>query len=495
MTINSASSRTTIEARLRSKATSTIAATLLGLLCLLPVIGQADDSNLPDIGSSQSSLLTLAHQQKVAEQVLRNLRQQGLLINDPELSEYIQNLGQRLSSHLESTEPYHFYLLKDSQINAFALPAGYIVINAGLFLTTRSEDELASVLGHEIAHVSQKHYLRGGEMAQKQSVMLAAALIAAIAVGRQDSNAGSALLMGGMANNMANSLVFSREREQEADRLGIDLLTKSGFNAEAMPSFFERMQEANRYNNDNLPEFLRTHPVTLNRISEAKDRAARLPDNHHKSSQDYALMWHKLAALLGVTPGTHYVPPPNLHPGTDAYSQALTNLSQDHYAKALQAIKQAIKAAPDQPLMQTAEARIYEAMNKPRLAVTIYHHLYEVFPSQASITLGYGQALMNAKQARTAKSVLRQTLNDGSEKLPQLYRLLADSEQQLGNLAASHRYLSEYYFEIGNPVAAKTQLEIALKQKDLSFYEKEEYQARLNQMLEHLQLLSQMPDS
>jgi predicted Zn-dependent protease len=471
-------------------------ATGLGLaMALYPPLLPAADRGLPDIGSADGSLVTQAHERKVAEQVMRNLRQQGLLLDDPELNEYIQSLGHRLSSHLDSADgSYNFFILKDMQVNAFALPAGYIVVHAGLFLTTQSEDELASVVAHEIAHVSQKHYSRSFEVSKQQNVILAAAIIAALAVGREDSNASSALIMGGMANTLANSLAFSREHEQEADRLGLELLARSGFNADAMPSFFSRMQQATRYNTSDAPEYLRTHPVTLNRISDSRERASNLPHNHHKSSQEYALMWHKLAMLAGDNANLQYSPPPALHAGTKAYAHALSLTRTGNYPQALKAIKQAIAEAPNQPLMKTAEARIFRLSGKPKKVVDIYKQLYALYPSQGSIALGYGQALLDNQQAREAKQVLRKALGDSTIHLPQLYRLLADTEMKLGRMAASHRYLSDYYFDIGNPYAATTQIEIALKQKPLSFYEKEELEARLGELQDHLQLLSKMPE-
>ena len=326
-------------------------------------------------------------------------------------------------------------------------------------------------------------------------MIMAAAIIAALAVGRQDSSASSALIMGGMANSIATSLAFSREHEQEADRLGIELLAKSGFNADAMPLFFERMQQATRYNSGDVPEYLRTHPVTLNRISDAKERASKLKANHHKSSQEYALMWHKLAMLAGDKTMLQYHAPPVIHAGTQAYANALSLSQAGKTPQALQAIEKAIQQAPNQPLMKTEQARLYLLSNQTQRAVTVYKQLYSLYPSQASIALGYGHALLDNKQPETAKQVLRKALDDSTIHLPQLYRLLADTEMQLGNQAASHRYLSEYYFNLGNPYAATRQIEIALEQKNLSFYDKEELEARLNELHEHLQLLSKLPES
>jgi predicted Zn-dependent protease len=470
-----------------------IALGMVLLLTLIPIGRLAAEQALPDIGSSDTSLITQAHERKVAEQVMRNLRQADLILDDPELNEYIQSLGHRLSAHSDwQGGEFNFFIIKDMEVNAFALPAGYIGVHAGLFLTTQSEDELASVLAHEIAHISQRHYSRSYEISKQQDVILAAAIIAALAVGRTDSTASSALLLGGMAHSMQSSLAFSREHEQEADRLGIELLAKSGFDPNAMPRFFERMQQATRYNTGNAPEYLLTHPVTLNRISDAKYRASQLKEKHHKPSEDYTLMWHKLATLAGDKTLLQYQLPPS-RPGSEAYAKALSLSQEGKYPQALAEIKKAMHQAPNQPLIKTAAAEFYRLSQQPAQAIALYRELYALYPSQASITLGYGRALLENKQADKAKQILRKAVGDSTIHLPQLYRLLADTEMQLGNTAASHRYMSEYYFDIGNPYAAARQIEIALEQKDLNFYEKEELEARLTELHEHLQMLAKLP--
>ena len=259
-----------------------------------------------------------------------------------------------------------------------------------------------------------------------------------------------------------------------------------------MPRFFERMQKATRYNEGNAPEYLRTHPVTLNRISDAKYRASKFSGKHNKPNGDYTLMWHKLAVLSGDKTDLKFqAPPPS--PGTEEYAKALSLSQAGKYPQALAAIKQAMQKAPNQILIKTAAAEIYRLSQQPDQAIAIYRELYSLYPSQASITLGYGRALLENKQADKAKQILRKALGDSSIQLPQLYRLLADTEMQLGNTAASHRYMSEYYFDTGNPYAASRQIEIALEQKDLSFYQKEELEARLAELHEHLQLLAKLP--
>ncbi|MBD3671696.1 MAG: M48 family metallopeptidase [Gammaproteobacteria bacterium] len=449
-------------------------------------------TELPDLGQSDTSLVTRAHERKIAEQVMRNLRHADLILDDPELSEYIQSLGHRISRNSEwQGDGFHFFIIKDMEVNAFALPAGYIGIHIGLFLTSRTEDELASVLAHEIAHITQRHYSRGYEFSKQQNALLAAAVIAALAIGSQDSNASAALLMGGMANSLASQLSFSRGNEREADWLGIDLLTKSGYNPRAMASFFERLQQANRYNESAAPEYLRTHPVTTNRISDARSRAQDLEGGSPEPGYDYELMWHKLAALSDVDKGRYQGPEKKAL--TQEYSQALEAFAKGRYQTAMTHVEEGLARRANQPSLLLLKARIAGKNQRPDKAIEIYEELHALYPSQISIHLAHAELLLQHNRADEAKHTLRQASRRHAPDHPQILRLLADSEMKLGNRSASHRYLADYYFNIGNPHAALRQVEIALQETNPGFYEKEELEARYQMLQQHIQLLAQLP--
>jgi predicted Zn-dependent protease len=254
-------------------------------LTLVPMRAPAqDDARLPDIGSSAGELLTPAKQAEYGAMMLRELRNYGYLLEDPLLDDWLQGMGNRLGSSSDRPEqPYTFFMLKDRQINAFATLGGYIGMNAGLVLTAQREDEVAAVLAHEVAHVTQQHVLRGVERAQRDQIpillgMLAAIVAAQAAGGSSSGDASQAAIASAMALIQQNQIDYTRSNESEADRLGIRTLSRSGYDVDAMADFFERMSFAMRGNAGGytVPDYLKTHPVNTTRISEAKQRADQL---------------------------------------------------------------------------------------------------------------------------------------------------------------------------------------------------------------------------
>ncbi|EJP77930.1 M48 family metalloprotease [Stenotrophomonas maltophilia] len=257
-------------------------AVTLALALAMP-LAQAQEK-LPDIGSSAGELLTPARQAEYGAMMLRELRNYGYLLDDPLVNDWLQTMGTRLGSNSDQPrQPYTFFVMKDRQINAFATLGGYIGVNAGLVLTAEREDEVAAVLSHEIAHVTQQHVLRGVERAQRDQIpillgMLAAVVAAQASNSTSSGNATMAAISSGMGLMQQRQINYTRSNESEADRLGIRTLSRSGYDVDAMAGFFERMSAAMRGNEGgySVPEFLRTHPVNITRISEAKARAEQM---------------------------------------------------------------------------------------------------------------------------------------------------------------------------------------------------------------------------
>lgn len=267
---------------------SLLTATLLCALSLQTSAQTLDSaapkSSLPDIGSSAESVITPGDEVLYGKAVLRQIRYSGELLDDPLLTDYLQAMGERIARQGERTEqPYTFFFMKSRDINAFATLGGYVGMNAGLFLTATCEDEVAAVLAHEISHVTQRHVLRAYERRSKDTlpIMLAtlgAILVAQSAGGNSSGEATEAAVASGMALMQQRAIDYTRDNEYEADRVGIQTLAKAGYDPLAMADFFARMSRAMRstIGGDEGPEFLRTHPVTTTRISEAKDRAEKV---------------------------------------------------------------------------------------------------------------------------------------------------------------------------------------------------------------------------
>ncbi|WP_082320812.1 M48 family metalloprotease, partial [Xanthomonas vasicola] len=250
-------------------------------------VASAQENRLPDIGSSAGELLTPARQAEYGKMMLAELRNYDYVLDDPLITDWLQTMGTRLGANSDQPQqPFTFFMLRDRQINAFATLGGYVAVNAGLVLTAEREDEVAAVLSHEIAHVTQQHVLRGVERAQRDQIpillgMLAAVVAAQQAGGNSKGDATMATITSAMGLMQQRQIDYTRSNESEADRLGIRTLARSGYDVDAMAGFFERMSVAMRANEGgySAPDFLQTHPVTVTRISEAKARAEQMKKN------------------------------------------------------------------------------------------------------------------------------------------------------------------------------------------------------------------------
>ncbi len=256
------------------------------LLCValsaaLPLAVAQDTGTLPDMGSSAGELLTPAQERAYGGMMVRQLRGYGMVLDDPLLEGYIEALGYRLASRSDQPrQAFTFFLMRSRQVNAFATIGGYIGTNAGLILTAEREDEVAAVLAHEIAHVTQRHVLRAVEQAQRDQLPIMLGMLGAILAASQSGSGDGiqAAIAGGMSLMAQRQINYTRSNEHEADRLGIQTLARAGYEPVAMADFFARMERQMRGNTGGaqLPEYLRSHPVTTTRISEAKARAEQI---------------------------------------------------------------------------------------------------------------------------------------------------------------------------------------------------------------------------
>jgi len=262
-------------------------------------LADPDPEDLPDIGSPAQAMLSTEEEYQIGRMIVRGLRDQDQILEDPEVSEYIRSLGTRLSSQAnDGSQRFNFFVVKDNTINAFALPGGFIGVNSGLLLDTKNESELAGVIAHEVAHVTQRHIARSIAEQSKSSLVSTAAMLAAILIGV--AGGGDAAMAGvAAAQSLAiqQKISFTRANETEADRVGIGILARSGFDPQGMPAFFETMSRHAGSSEINIPEMLRTHPVTSTRIAETKERAAQLNVKPDPESVSYAITRERLRVL------------------------------------------------------------------------------------------------------------------------------------------------------------------------------------------------------
>jgi beta-barrel assembly-enhancing protease len=260
------------------------------MLAIASLCAPAQESRLPDIGSSAGTVLGPAEQKEYGEMMLSQLRNYDYILEDPLIDGWLRGLGNRLGAASDNPkQDFTFFMMKDRQVNAFATVGGYVGVNAGLVLVAESEDEVAAVLGHEIAHVTQSHVLRSVERAQRDSIPILLAMLGAIAIAQSGSSSSGDAAMAAMASAQGiaaqRQINYTRGNESEADRLGIRTLVRSGYDPGAMASMFERMQALERSNQggekERTPDYLMSHPVTTTRIAEAKERANQMSRNQY----------------------------------------------------------------------------------------------------------------------------------------------------------------------------------------------------------------------
>ena len=455
----------------------------------------ADVEDLPDLGDESASVFSPQDERKMGEDFMRNAWRNLDIIEDPELNEYIQNLGERLVAHNGSSyKDFHFFIINDPSLNAFAVPGGYIFIHSGLFLTTQNEAELAAVMSHEIAHITQHHIPRMIAQAQRTTLPAMAALIAAIVLaGAHNGQAGEAAFALTQAGLTQNQLNFSRGYEQEADRIGIRTLAASGFDPRAMPAVFERMQAESRLNESNLPDFLRTHPVTSSRIAESRNRAESYPSHPVSDNPDFYLAQAKLKALVKDNPRDIAAAFKNQLANNDAHSDAarygyalaLTRIPDFDLARAQIAILR--QHDPDKVAYAIAQADIELAAHKTDTALALFAAALKRHPQARPLAQRYAQALLENGHTRAAKDLFKTLVRHHPDD-PRLYHSLATAAGDSGSYLEAHRALAEYYYLNGNFDAALEQLRIAKRFSNKSFYIEASLDARTKEIKEQAAL-------
>jgi len=468
---------------------------LLCLLCMLPgFVIATPNLDLPDLGDGGLTTMTPAQEQRTGSTVVRNLRRAGLIVDDPLLTEYLNQMGYSLLAHHDKDNLTHFqfFLVNDPGINAFALPGGYIGVNYGLFRETESESELASVVAHEIAHVTQRHYARAYGSASKSELPVMAAIIAAIVLGSQGSQLGSAALASLAAGQAQSQINFTRQNEYEADRIGISILAEAGYDPEQMASFFEKLDKESRLYGVNIPEFLRTHPVNENRIADARGRARLLPKSKITDSLNFHLMRQRIVALASpdkLRSEKQFQEDLKTKTGNELtatrYGYVLSLMRLEKYAKANQEVAILLKEYPHGIAFLLAKAEIEYSLEQTNASLDTYKYALKLYPDNTPITYDYAGTLLKAKKYQQADLLLNDYLKEPASN-PEFYKYLAETKSALKQDAQSHEALSEYYYQMGQFYQAIDQINLALKSKSADFYTSSRLEARLAYIKEEI---------
>ncbi len=406
-------------------------------------------NEVPDIGSPHSKYLSPQQEAEIGRQMMRQVKESAALITDPEINSYIQSLGNKLVNvtNDDNLPEFTFFIIASDQINAFAAPGGYIGIFLGLINATKSESELASVLAHEIGHITQSHLARRIAENERLSIPRIAAILASILIATQDPQAGSAALLSTNAANIQHQLAYSRQAEKEADNTGLKILVAAGFNPKGMTAFFKTLQDEHALAGKPI-EYLSTHPLTNNRISEIK---SRINNYHHwmgTDSTNYTLIKTKLAINSFPDPEKALQKYKNLvktdNNISNRYGYALALLKSEQFALAEQTILNLIKDDAERVAYLITLGQAQLKQNKFDDCFATYKKALLIYPDNYPLIHHYTVALLYSKSYEDGLKLIQQKI-ELVQKHPSLYKLAADLASHNDNSWLAYEFMGDYY--------------------------------------------------
>ncbi len=457
---------------------------LRALLALALAVQPVAASELPDLGEVSRQYFSDQEEQLLGRTILRDVYADPRYLDDPEIEHYLDQLGYRLVSvSSRNQQQFNFFVVSDPTINAFAMPGGLIGVHTGLLLAAQSESELASVIAHEIAHVTQDHIARMVAAQSQSQWPTLAALALALLASRSNPNVASAAIATTQAYSIQNQLNYSRDYEREADRLGYETLTTAGFDPRGMEGFFSRMQRANRFYDTSAPAYLRTHPLTTERIADMGARSESTPYQQIADSLEFQLVRARLRAFDDSP--------------QDAVRAARAALKDGRYSSAVAARYELVAALGRARQFKDAEAELRPllagkaaspmiaqlagetalAAGQHTLALQRFETGAKTHPEYRPLAHGAIRALL--RDARPAEALARaERLLAPHPNDRRLWRLAAEAHAHLGHRLLSHRAQAEAAALSGNLVAAIEQIGLGLKSGDGSFHEQSAAEAR-----------------
>jgi beta-barrel assembly-enhancing protease len=468
--------------------------TLATLVISLASVAQTERVTLPDMGASADTVISRKEEEEYAKALLRQMRAYEVLNEDPLIAGFFQDMGYRLVANSDRpNRSFSFSVVDLPVVNAFAAPGGVVVLYSGLILAADTESEVAGVLAHEIAHITQQHIERAIESAKSMTIPLLLAMVGLVLAGGGSGEAIQGALMGGTAAAQQAQIYFTRQNEIEADRIGIQTLYEAGYDPRGMGEFFEKLGRITRPMGEGPPEFLRTHPVTVSRIAEADNRAQNLPSPSSPSDgRDFYLIQARIRALGEDQPEKaleYFRFRSERADITEAQQDALDyGISialqrKGDFAEARELLNSLVSRNPHLAFELQIAALDLESGNISA-AVDRLAGLYQNFPGNHAISIAYCDALLRDNRpgsAETASTILREQLMTYPDD-PALYVLYAGASNNAGNTVRAREAIAESYYQRGSTQAAITQLQALVNSEDLDYYERARISARLSEL-------------
>ncbi len=457
---------------------------------------------LPDLGEAAQTDFSPAMERRIGESIMLEIRADPVYLDDPEVISYLNRLGNRLAAQSQdSRQVFEFFVLRDPTLNAFAMPGGFIGVHTGLIMTAASESELASVLAHEISHVTQRHLARLINKAGQGQITSLVGLAIAILAARSSPDLAMGAAMVGQGAAIQNQLNYSRDFEREADRIGLELLERSEFDIRDMSAFFERLQKYSRlYETKNsAPGYLRTHPLTTERLADMGNRIQGRPYKQVPDSLEFQLVRAKLRAQEGsprdaVTEFEARLLDRNFAGGETAtrYGLALALLRDGRLAAAEKEVRQLRHLKAVSSMIETLDARVRLKLGDAAGAATLLQGAQKRFPQERAIAYGLVESLLEARVPDEAiKFAEDDLLSYPSD--PKMHFLEAKTYAMLGRRLQQHRAQAEAYALLGQLPEAVVQLELAQKSADGNFYEYSQVDSRLREIKKRIVDESKLP--
>jgi predicted Zn-dependent protease len=468
-------------------------ATLLSLLLAAGSIGGAPAfaQNLPDLGDESAAALSPQMERRIGESYYRDLRRDPAYLDDPELKAYCEELGRRLiAAGPDPGMDVEFFVMKDPTINAFAMLGGFIGVNSGLLVAAQSESEAASVMGHELGHLTQRHIARSVSAGQRSSMVSMIAMALALLAARSNGQVAAGAMMGAQAFQVQSQLAFSRDFEREADRVGFDTLNKAGFDVTAMPAFFERLQRAGRAYESNAPVYVRSHPLTTERIADVQNRVQGVRYRQHVDSLSFHLARAKLRATAdagvdGVRDTLRFFTTQLAEHTYGNEAAARYGLAQAQLiARDFKAAAQSLALVPKDvahPMIDALGARIKTATGDNAGAIAAYRAALTKYPRTRYLELALVDALQSGGRHVEALELLTEQARQ-YRRDPRVFELQARSYAATGKLVDQHQALGEFYALTSSPQAALEQFQIARCAGGGDFYQMSIIDTRIRAM-------------
>jgi beta-barrel assembly-enhancing protease len=451
--------------------------------------------NLPDLGDPSQALLSGVQERKLGESVMRQIRAGGML-NDPEVNGYLNELGNRLLQAIPGSPfDFEFFAMADPSINAFALPGGFVAVNTGLILLTQTESELASVLAHEITHVTQHHLARSLDNQRDAVLAMLGALAAAVVASRSKSSSSGDVTQAAIASAqglaLQTQISFTRQNEEEADRIGFDRMVAAGFDPSSMATFMERLQRSTRFVEGNAPNYLRDHPVTYQRIADAQARAQGQPFRQVTDSLDFQMVRALLKSYEGTPQDAvaffrEAIAERKYNNEVAVHYGLVASLLRAQDLKTAQIELETLeKIAPPHPMVEAMAGQILMQSGQLKKAIARYQSALARYPRKMQLVYDYPEALLKDNQPEKAAAFL----NDQLQRFPSdgpLHQLAARSYAALGKQLLQHLHQAEFYAWMGNLKAAVIQLELGIKAGDGDFYQLSAAESRLRAVRQEL---------